>query len=243
MKTTLHSSTPSFLPILAGVLSICLLVAPDALGGCNKWGKGNDCGPDPNPLVAGAAVIEIDDQTPCTCMGADHPMPEMWMGPMSCESAVGISHEAGEYNCTVQPLDIVVAMTHHMSMNFNPKYAKICNSLAFDAVSVGHPDEVSFGWTDDCSDGSCALEMNLEFSGPRILEVTNGASDALSVVLHGAIATASGDNGNPFLLPREIGFDSMDLVFLKPGSTRIAGLCTLYMDGSEALSVTPAAAP
>jgi len=239
MKITTHIQSPRLLAVLAAVVLAVLLATPSAFGGCNKWGKGQDCSPNPNPAIPGSAVIQIDDESPCSCMGPDHPMPEMWMGPMDCESAIGISNTEGEYFCAVQPLDVVVLMTHHMSMDFNQKYAKICNSLAFNPVSVGHPDEVSFGWTEDCFDGSCAMDMNMEFSGARILDLTKGAADALSLVLHGTIETAVGGNGNPFLVPQDIDLESMDLVFLQPGSTRIAGICTIYMGGGEVLSVAP----
>jgi len=240
MKTTIRVQTHRVLLVLTALLLGCLLAAPDAFGGCNKWGKGKDCSPNPNPIVPGSAIIQIDDVAPCMCV-KEHPMPEMWMGSMSCESGANISNTEGEYYCDVQPLDVVVLVTHHMSMNFNQKYAKICNSLSFDNVSVGHPDEVSFGWTEDCYDGTCGMDMNMAFSGPRLLELTDGASDALSLVLHGTIETVPGGNGNPFTVPQDIGFDSADLVFLKPGSTKIAGICTLYMDGTQILSVTPTA--
>jgi hypothetical protein len=41
------------------ILIITLFLAPSALAGCNKWGKGKDCNPDPdpNPPSQGMAIL------------------------------------------------------------------------------------------------------------------------------------------------------------------------------------------
>jgi hypothetical protein len=94
-------------------------------------------------------------------------MAEFQAGPYICNSAIGISSASGDYNCSVTDLDQVMVMTHHMSMVFQKKHAKICNSLAFTSGATGHPDTdgegVVFSWTEDCSNGSCAVEISMKF--------------------------------------------------------------------------------
>lgn len=212
-----------FLACILVIVVTAVLLAPDALAACNKKGKGKDC--NLTPVPPGDAVFQVIDDHPCMCTG--FPRPEFEAPPMVCHSGQN-TFQSGEYGCDLTGLETVAMMTHHMVMVSNRKSTQICNSLAFDPSEPGTPDSVAMSWTDDCSDGSCGLEVSMDFSGEEVMSFTGGAADTMSLVLYGEMQTGAGFGGDPFAVPQSVAIESIDVLFTRPGSTRIAGMCTFY---------------
>ncbi len=209
------------------ILVMSMFIAPGAMAGCNKKGKGKDCpdpGPDPNPPAPGNSLVAFTGS-----LIQDYSNP----GDVDrdCATETGISNASGNYNCMVAGRPDVSMNTQGLTALFKKSHRTICNSFAtglLDPPAVLSPDAgFSYGWTDDCTDGSCAVEVRVTFSGSQILAATSDKADSLDVVMTGTIDT-TGDDGNPFLLDQDVFIDNMEFNFKKPGRNRTAGRCMFY---------------
>jgi len=220
-----HKNTSRLTRILGGfILTIvmCIFITPGAIAGCNAKGKGKDC-PPLNPPSRGDSVVKITGS-----LVHDFDSDNV---ARSCGSGADISNASGDYHCAVAPYNDSDMNTQGLVVIFNKKNQRICNSLAFqvlDNPATLTMDDGSFnyGWTDDCSNG-CSIEVRMTFSGKQILDATDSKSDSLDVVLTGTIDTGTQD-GNPFLVTRDVFIETMDFNFKKPGSNRTAGSCMFY---------------
>lgn len=224
MLNLTHKNTSRITRILGGfILTIvmCMFIAPGAMA-CNAKGKGKDC-PPLNPPTEGHSVVVITGSLVHDYDSENVARP--------CGSGQNISNASGDYHCDVAPYNDIVMNTQGLTVIFNKKNQRICNSFAF--PGLGEPailtmDNGSFnyGWTDDCSDG-CSIEVRMTFSGDQIFDATDGKADSLDVVMTGTIDAATPD-GNPFLQAQDILIETMDFDFKKPGSGRTAGSCMFY---------------
>jgi hypothetical protein len=122
--------------------------------------------------------------------------------------------------------------TSNVTGVFSKRDYSVCKAL--DKKTILHPSGGGFeyGWTDACYEDSCAVEIRLTFDGPEITGLTNGKSDHLDMVMHGTLA---GDpaNSNPFAISRDVNITSLNLNYLKTGSTRSVAVCEYYITPSE----------
>jgi hypothetical protein len=95
----------------------------------------------------------------------------------------------------------------------------------------GYPDTFSYGWTDDCRDTECEVEISLSFEDGPILDLTDGRSDRLELVM---FATATGlEQGQfePFTTPQALAINSIGIEYNKAGTTRALVQCRLGPQG------------
>lgn len=217
----------------AAALMLAMLFSTQAAAGCNKFGKGKDCIFNPNPTTPSVTVAGITDETPCDCTGSLQPECEAVTG--LCQSGADISSASGDYYCDMEPNGSVWIVTRHMTIMYNKKYHEICHSMHEGAALIpnGGGEGFNYGWTDDCYDGSCAVEVRMSFSGPQVLDLTTGAAANMDLVLHGTLETSPEDNGNPFYLDRTMPIESIDVYFWEPEKGRSAGSCTIYPMGLQ----------
>jgi hypothetical protein len=220
-----HSSK-QFLSTVLLVLLAGLFFAPSAMSGkpqpgtCSgKYRNDPSCSPNPNPPPAGWASVFFDDTSEFF-----YENKRLYGGESGfCQSAAsGNTTASGTYDC-FDVGDIHVKATE-VSMLFNNKYRTICTS--YNQGTTLAVDSLTFGWTDDCADGSCGVEIQVSSSAPVIYTATGGAADRLDLVLNGTIEGST--EPNPFVNIADVDITSIDMVFWKPQSTRIAGLCTAY---------------
>ncbi len=219
-----RKNTSGITRILGGfilTLVMCMFIAPAAMA-CNAKGKGKDC-PPLNPPALGDSLVVL---TGLLVHDID-----FGHAARTCNSGQDISNASGDYHCDVTPDNDIIMNTQGLTVIFNKKNQRICNSFAF--LGLGEPAELSmddgsfnYGWTDDCSNG-CSIEVRMTFSGDQILDATDSKADSLDVVMTGTIDTAIPD-GNPFLPDQNIFIETMDFNFKKPGSGRTAGSCMFY---------------
>lgn len=109
-----------------------------------------------------------------------------------------------------------------------PPNSTLCRAFEDNAVGL-FADSFSYGWVDNCTDGSCAVELRLSFS-QGISELTNGESDQLDFVMHATIDD-TGNAANPFAEPQDLLLYQTEVSFKKPGTTRTAVQCRWTQGG------------
>jgi len=95
---------------------------------------------------------------------------------------------------------------------------------------VSTPDEFSYGWSDDCTDGQCLVEVSLSFSGQDVLDLTGGQSDQLVVVMQTTVSSPVGQL-EPFLSARKVSISSMLATYNRAGTSRPLVNCTFAPQG------------
>lgn len=199
-------------------IAVAILAPSGAHAGCNKLGKGRDC-KDVVSLPSNTSLAEI--------YGTNfHFGPDVLL---LCTSAATNATDSGDYLCGEPPA--MFLSTSMLTGTFSNRFRDICNSFMPGDGEDGFlltPDTVSYGWTDDCTDGECAIEVRAEFSGSEVEALTGTVADRLSMVMHGkAYAAALAD---PFAEDQTVIVDSIGLMFFRPGSDRNAGTCDWYTD-------------
>jgi len=209
----------------AGVLLIvaCAVLAPcSAQAGCNQKGKGRDCN----------VVSSLDSNSSLAAIDGTHFYFESdaWA---TCASAANNSADSGSYLCSDPPT--MFLSTRLLTGIFANRFWDICHSFTPGDGEEGFvltPDDVSYGWIDDCSDGDCAVEVRAEFSGLDLEDLTDGKADRLNMVMHGKVYDAL--EADPFAEDQIVIIDRIGLAFFRPGSDRNAGTCDWYTDLSGA---------
>jgi len=203
-------------------------MAPAAMAGCaNGKGKCNNPPPDPTPVSAGFSTASFDIQ------GNMHVEDG---GYLSCNTGVDPTVANGEYHCVGPddgPLPEFHISTASFTGLFNNKYREICGYLGNTTQPDHHnfamlaPYEFSYGWRDDCTDGSCRIEISMMFSGAQVSAVTQNEADQLSIVIGGWIyPTLEENEANPFHLQEVfVGIDSATLEYGLTGKKRSVGFC------------------
>lgn len=92
------------------------------------------------------------------------------------------------------------------------------------------PYEFSYGWADNCTDGSCLVEVSMSFSGQDVIDLTSGRSDQLVIVMQAMVANPN-ENLEPFLAPTKISISSMLATYNKIGTSRPLVNCSFAPQG------------
>ena len=165
-------------------------------------------------------------------------------GYLSCGTGADLTVANGDYFCDGpdgSSLPEFHISTASFTGLFNNKYREICGSFGNTTQLDGHnfailtPDEVSYGWRDDCTDGSCRIEISMKFS-QGIRAETGDKADQLSIVIGGWIDTTTleDDEANPFhdqdVL---VEIDRATLEFGLTGKKRGVGLCPFGVDKND----------
>ena len=219
---------------------LALFVAPEAMAGCAN-GKGkckkNPPPPDTTIITPGSSTAFFDVE------GNIHIEDG---GDLSCGTGADLTVANGDYFCggpggIGNPLPEFHISTASFTGLFNNKYREICSYLGNTPQPGDHnfailtPDEVSYGWRDDCTDGSCRIEISMKFSGPDILAETENTADQLSIVIGGWIEpTLEDDEANPFYMQEAlVEVDRATLEFGLTGKKRGVGLCPFGVDKKD----------
>jgi hypothetical protein len=97
----------------------------------------------------------------------------------------------------------------------------ICRTMEGN-TTVLFPEEFSYGWTDDCTDDGCAVEIRFSFSGMGFL--TDGLSDQADFVMHAVIDNPDG-YANPFFVDQDLSIYMFEVDYKKPGTSRTLAKC------------------
>ena len=210
---------------------LALFVAPGAMAGC-KNGKGK-C---KNPPIPDNTIITPGSSTASFYVKGNMHVEDD--GYLSCNSGADLTVASGDYFCDTPEFHISTAsFTGH----FNKKFRDICGYLGNTTQPGDHnfakltPYEVSYGWRDDCTDGSCRIEISMKFSGSDILLETENEANQLSIVISGwAYPTLGEDEANPFYgQDILVDVDSATLEFGLTGKKRSVGLCPFGVDKND----------
>ena len=198
---------------------LALLASPSAMAACNKFGRGKDCAqPTPTPPGFTEAYLYSSNF-------------DSGFDPLLCASGANTT-AGGNYSCAA-PLPEVLLSTRALTGIFAQKNWDLCHALdpidgRFGVLLT--PDALSYGWTDSCSDGLCATEFRMSFSGEDVEAATNGKAGLMNVTLHAAIAPPTG-TGDPFRDRKQtMLFDRVQLDFFRANNGREVGSCVWYMD-------------
>lgn len=211
------------------VLLAALLIAPNALAGkCfDRHGnpkpnaKGCDS-PDPFPPGESFNQAMFDD-----AYIAVNPQPFTRANP---------NYDRGDYladNPTTEGVTISTNSLYKITLK-GKKDSDLCHKLdqrVGDDPFFGYPDTFSYGWIDDCRDTQCDVEISLSFEGDSIIDLTDGRSDRLELVM---LATAAGlEEGQfePFTSPQALAINSLEIEYNKAGTTRALVQCRLGPQG------------
>jgi hypothetical protein len=207
-----------FVASTALAIAVAILAPSGAHAGCNQLGKGRDC-KNVVSLPSNTSLAEI--------YGTNfHFGPDVLL---LCTSAATNAADSGDYFCGEPPA--MFLSTSMLTGLFSHRFRDICHSLMPGDGEDGFlltPDTVSYGWTDDCTDGDCAIEVRAEFSGPEVEALTGTLADRLSMVMHGKAYEAA--EADPFAADQTVIVERIGLMFFRPGSKRNAGTCDWYTD-------------
>lgn len=207
----------SVLSIGVLVLSASMFAASTASAACNKFGRGKDC-PQPNPTPPNSTVAEL--------IGSN------FDSGTSMDCSTGINTSAGgTYFCAAPPP--IFMSTRKFTGIFNKQSWDLCNTLN-QADSNGLeliPDEFSYSWLDDCSDGLCQMAVRMVFSGAEVEDATPGNADQMNVILNATIALPEGQL-DPFAYAKlgPMTIDRVDLEFFRSSNGKSAGTCAWFTD-------------
>jgi hypothetical protein len=213
-------------------LLLALFMAPAAMAGC-KNGKGkcnNPPPPDPTPASIGTSTAFFDEDGN---MHVEH------SGELGCSTGADLTVASGDYFCN-DPLPDFHISTASFTGHFNNKYREICGSLGNTPEAGDHnfailtSYEFSYGWRDDCTNGSCRIEISMKFKGSQISTETKNKADQLSIVISGWAEETPVDDANPFYLEDVIvDVDTATLEFGLTGKKRSVGLCPFRVDKDD----------
>jgi len=212
-------------------LLLALFLAPGAMAGCkNGKGKCKNPPPDPTPASNGTSTAFFDKDGN---IHVEH------SGELSCNTGADLTVANGDYFCN-DPLAEFHITTASFTGLFSKRYREICGYFGNTSQLGDHnfamltPDEFSYGWRDDCTNGSCRIEISIKFSGPEIMGKTQNKADQLSIVLSGWAEETPVDDANPFYLEDVIiDVDSATLEFGLTGKRRSVGLCPFRVDKND----------
>lgn len=216
----------NFKLLAAGSLALvmcALFASPSAMAACNKKGRGN-C-PDPTPTLPGFAEAYL--------LSSKFDSGEF---PLMCASASGNTTASGNYFCDA-PMDEIFLSTRTLTGIFAQKNWDLCHALDPTDGRAGvvlMPDEVSYGWTDECGDAQCGTEFRMSFSGLDVEAETNGKADQLKVTLFADIFPPSGTTDpfryDPSHKNQPMEFNRIQLEFFRGNNARAVGSCMWYTD-------------
>ena len=146
-------------------------------------------------------------------------------------------YDSGDYISNSPDTDLVVIDTK----TFNKRILKskrngdLCHAMDSGLHRSGPlesvPDEFSYGWTDDCRDGQCDVEISLRFSGADIEEITDGRSNQLDIVMYSVISDETIDD-DPFRESRNLTINLIEAEYNKFGTSRTLVICQFTPGGN-----------
>lgn len=232
----LHLCSPAARQLLsvASVLLLLFLIATPGVFACHKGdppiphGKSTYCGgtdpsqdPPPTPTETVFALTGniLSEAAPPSSPGRP------------CSRGTNFSVVQGDYDCLVSQYPGIMIDTTSMTGVFQKKAADICKSLTHHDVLQPSVGGFQYGWTDNCRDGVCNVEIRMIFEGPQILERTQGKSDLLDVIMYATVDTLDSYqvDSNPFYESRQVDINSIDLDFRSTNSTRSVATCSFYL--------------
>jgi hypothetical protein len=198
--------------LILTLLLACAAATTSAFA-CNKAGKGPGC-KDSNPMLENRSLAEVNGTN------------AYFFSPALVNCATDAA--LGGYVCA-SPNGMYFS-SYSMSGIFARRFWDICHTFAPNDSTAGllSPDRLSYGWTDDCSDGVCAVEVRLDFAGLELQELTDGQADRMNMIMYGKAFESGQDD--PFANDQEIVIERIELQFFRPGSKRSAGTCEWYTD-------------
>ncbi len=218
MSRSTHHEVSKGKILITGVLlafSLVLFSASSATAACNKFGRGKDC-QQPTPAPQGFSKVNVTGDNADS--GSE---------PLDCTSGAGNTSAGGSYAC-VPPTDMYLSTIRFTGIFANKNW-DLCHAL--DSGAILHPEDFSYGWLDDCADGTCAVAVNMAFSGAGVEARTGGKADKLNVVMSTTLATEV--SPDPFGPPRQkqlMVINQINLDFIKSASGRSVGTCAWYSD-------------
>lgn len=146
--------------------------------------------------------------------------------------------QAGDYTVFDDPGPIEIATDNLSRLADSKSNAGMCGLMdtadPLDPIAKGPfvsaPDVFSYGWSDDCTDGSCAVEVSLSFSGPDVVALTGGKSDQMTLVMYGGIDGAE-DVLEPFLDSNKISISALVATYNRIGTARTLVTCQFAPQG------------
>jgi len=201
--------------VAATVFAVVFASNAWAGSGCSKSGKGKGCE---------QVSIVASHQTGAALLGSNIAT----ASELGCESDAGNMTTGGNYSCKGD-LPLVSISTAELNGLFSRRYWEICRTFSNPATAGVDlaPDQFSYGWLDDCSDGDCAVEATVSFSGSELLDITSGSADQLVVSAYGRIY---GTLSDPFAENQEVVIERLNLAFSKSTTGRSTGTCDWYSD-------------
>lgn len=223
------SSKPGSRLVVSVALVICATIfaslpafagkpTPGSCSGPYKNDPGCPGGPSQTPPADGSSSIYFDDVDPYLIAN----IKGIEGGAASCATTANNSEASGNYYCG--SVGQLYLNTVKFPLNFNKKYRKICDS--FQSGEQVDVDEILYGWTDSCLDGSCGIQVHIFPAGSDISDLTGGASDRAEIILSGSISGYIGADSNPFTSDQTVDIDSIDMVYYKTGTDTVNGVCS-----------------
>jgi len=135
--------------------------------------------------------------------------------------------DSGDFSAEYPPGQDVVINTNSLP-KLQKGRADLCRSMEVDTPLT--PEHYSYGWTDDCTDGICTVEIRLIFSGDQVSNITGELSDRVDFVMYAEIEEDS--VLNPFDELRDLNIILTEASFKKPGTTRTLVKCQFTLGGN-----------
>lgn len=216
---------------IALIVALFMFLVPDAMA-CHRGdppkphGKGvcDDPGPSPNPpppVTRVGTVLALDGLV----------ISDVGKGGRLCGPGSLFTSDAGDYTCNTDLSPRIKINTQRdMTGVFARKDRDICTALDSSKSLQPSLDGFEYGWVDSCFEDSCSIEIRIVAEGDQVGALTGGKSDLLDIVMHASVDPAgdSPANSNPFYHSRDVEITSVDLNYLKTGSTRSLATCTFY---------------
>jgi hypothetical protein len=218
--------------ITLAIMLLAVLTAPDVLACHQKRGE-------PMPHGKETSCDTGGDQFPTNPAFAEAWFDDLFVSilPQLFNRSPSSGYAEGDYVADQPSIEEIRITTNSLSKTVvsGKRHGDLCmvmdDTTDGNGPFYGHPETFNFGWTDNCTDGRCAIEISLSF-GEGVAELTGGRSDRMEMLMH---ASVSGDDllsmDEPFLSPRSIKTSSVELDFKKPGSVRSLVQCRLAPQG------------
>lgn len=218
-----------FLSAVLVVLVLALFIAPKAFA-CHRndrpHGKETSCGGSDLPpgFFFAEAYFEDEEGQFSSAPGLEF------------ERSVNSNVDSGDYIANSADLGIVTINTRSYNKRVlkGKKDGDLCHAMNAGLHENGPlesiPDEFSYGWTDDCSEGQCAVEISLHFSGDDVFELSGGRSDQINIIMYTSISDSL-VNDDPFTEVQALSIDIMEAEFNKLGTSRTLVQCQFLRGG------------
>ena len=142
----------------------------------------------------------------------------------------GLTTDSGDFvlDDSTNP-DIVIDTAQLSKLQLKGR-TEICRQLENNTTGL-RPDEFSYGWVDDCTDGDCAVEIRLVFT-QGVSELTEGESDRVDFLMEAVVSNPDSYH-NPFVVEQELRVVRMQADYKKPGTTRTSARCQWTQAGAD----------